>query len=98
MATNAKSFHGRSVHPVRDTWDGAYRRARRAGSQQRSSSMPERPTMTTTSGLPVADNQNTITAGPRGPVLLQDFLLFEKLAHHNTGGIPAHAHPPKGAA
>jgi len=38
--------------------------------------MAKRPTLTTTSGMPVADNQNTITAGPRGPVLLEDFLLF----------------------
>jgi catalase len=37
--------------------------------------MAERPTLTTASGMPVADNQNTITAGPRGPVLMQDFHL-----------------------
>src|SRR6516162_3975042 len=33
----------------------------------------KRPTLTTISGMPVADNQNSITAGPRGPVLMQDF-------------------------
>src|SRR5258705_3343625 len=38
--------------------------------------------------MPVADNQNSITAGPRGPVLMQDFLLFEKLAHQNRERIP----------
>jgi hypothetical protein len=36
--------------------------------------------LTTTAGAPVADNQNTETAGPRGPVLLQDYQLLEKLA------------------
>ena len=40
--------------------------------------MGERPTLTTTSGMPVAENQNSITAGPRGPVLMQDFHLLEK--------------------
>ena len=35
--------------------------------------MSKTPTLTTSSGMPVADNQNSITAGPRGPVLMQDF-------------------------
>jgi catalase len=38
--------------------------------------MATHPTLTTDSGMPVADNQNSITAGPRGPVLMQDFVLF----------------------
>jgi catalase len=36
--------------------------------------------LTTAAGAPVADNQNTMTAGPRGPVLLQDTWYLEKLA------------------
>jgi catalase len=35
--------------------------------------MAKAPTMTTTAGAPVADNQNSLTAGPRGPLLLQDW-------------------------
>ena len=50
--------------------------------------MGKRPPLTTASGMPVADNQNTITAGPRGPVLMQDFHLLEKLAHQNRERIP----------
>ncbi len=50
--------------------------------------MAKRPTLTTDSGMPVADNQNSITAGPRGPVLMQDFFLFEKLAHQNRERAP----------
>ena len=42
--------------------------------------MSERKTLTTTAGAPVADNQNSQTAGPTGPVLLQDHHLIEKLA------------------
>jgi catalase len=59
--------------------------------------MAKRPTLTTTSGMPVADNQNTITAGPRGPVLMQDFLLFEKLAHQNRERIPERTVHAKGS-
>ncbi|MDG6221210.1 MAG: catalase [Candidatus Thermoplasmatota archaeon] len=44
--------------------------------------------MTTAAGIPVADNQNSLTAGPRGPTLLQDHHLLEKLAHFNRERIP----------
>ena len=53
-------------------------------------------TLTTTGGNPVADNQNTITAGPRGPVLLQDYQLIEKLAHQNRERIPERVVHAKG--
>jgi hypothetical protein len=39
--------------------------------------------LTTTAGNPIADNQNSLSAGPRGPLLLQDYQLLEKLAHQN---------------
>src|ERR1700684_278192 len=44
--------------------------------------------LTTSAGNPVADNQNALSAGPRGPVLLQDYQLIEKLAHQNRERIP----------
>ena len=44
----------------------------------------------------VADNQNSITAGPRGPVLLQDYQLLEKLAHQNRERIPERTVHAKG--
>jgi catalase len=50
--------------------------------------MSESKTLTTTGGAPVADNQNSISAGPRGPLRLQDYQLIEKLAHQNRGRIP----------
>jgi catalase len=50
--------------------------------------MPDRRTLTTESGAPVADNQNSQTAGPGGPVLLQDQHLVEKLARFNRERIP----------
>jgi catalase len=59
--------------------------------------MSTTPTLTTTFGTPVADNQNSLTAGPRGPVLLQDFHLIEKLAHFNRERIPERVVHAKGA-
>jgi catalase len=53
--------------------------------------------LTTASGHPVADDQNTLTVGPRGPVLLQDFHLLEKLAHFNRERIPERVVHAKGA-
>jgi catalase len=50
--------------------------------------MPDRRILTTESGAPVADNQNSQTAGVDGPVLLQDQHLIEKLARFNRERIP----------
>ena len=50
--------------------------------------MDERPMLTTEAGAPVADNQHSQTAGPGGPVLMQDHHLIEKLAHFNRERIP----------
>jgi catalase len=44
--------------------------------------------LTTGAGIPVPDNQTSLTAGPRGPTLLQDHYLLEKLAHFNRERIP----------
>ncbi|CAO3419537.1 catalase [Azospirillum doebereinerae] len=54
-------------------------------------------TLTTAAGVPVADNQNSLTAGPRGPLLMQDFHLIEKLAHFNRERIPERVVHAKGA-
>ena len=54
-------------------------------------------TLTTAGGAPVSDNQNSITAGERGPVLLQDVHLLEKLAHFNRERIPERVVHAKGA-
>lgn len=53
--------------------------------------------LTTASGIPVADNQNSLTAGPRGPILLQDFHLIEKLQHFNRERIPERVVHAKGS-
>lgn len=44
--------------------------------------------LTTNQGLPISDNQNTLTVGPRGPQLLEDFVLREKITHFDHERIP----------
>ncbi|MCG8926397.1 catalase [Lentzea sp. CC55] len=53
--------------------------------------------LTTAAGAPVADNQNSLTAGARGPVLLQDLWLLEKLAHFGREVIPERRMHAKGS-
>ena len=57
----------------------------------------KRQRLTTASGAPVDDDQNTVTAGPRGPALMQDVHLMEKLAHFNRERIPERVVHAKGA-
>jgi catalase len=53
--------------------------------------------LTTAAGAPVADNQNTMTAGPHGPALLQDVWFLEKLAHFDREVIPERRMHAKGS-
>ena len=51
--------------------------------------------LTTNQGVVIGDNQNSLKVGPRGPVLLQDFILREKIMHFDHERIPervVHAH------
>ncbi|KSU88621.1 catalase [Bacillus sp. VT 712] len=53
--------------------------------------------LTTSWGAPVGDNQNSMTAGYRGPTLIQDVHLLEKLAHFNRERVPERVVHAKGA-
>ena len=53
--------------------------------------------MTTDAGRPVGDNQNSLTAGSRGPIVFEDFLLFEKMAHFNRERVPERVVHAKGS-
>jgi catalase len=52
---------------------------------------------TNAAGAPVADNTNILTAGPRGPALLQDVWLMEKLAHFDREVMKGACTPRAGA-
>src|SRR6266850_3360092 len=53
--------------------------------------------LTTASGRPYVENENTMSAGPRGPLLLQDYILHEKMAHFNRERIPERVVHAKGS-
>ncbi|THF88730.1 catalase [Deinococcus sp. KSM4-11] len=53
--------------------------------------------LTNAQGDPVASNENSITAGPRGPVLLQDHHLLERMAHFNRERVPERVVHAKGS-
>lgn len=53
--------------------------------------------LTTVAGAPVVDNNNVVTAGPRGPMLLQDVWYLEKLAHFDREVIPERRMHAKGS-
>ena len=59
--------------------------------------MSKKRTLTTASGSPIADNQNSLTAGRRGPLLAQDWQLLEKHAHFNRERIPERVVHAKGS-
>ena len=44
--------------------------------------------LTTNHGIPLSDNDNSLKAGPRGPVLIEDFVLREKITHFDHERIP----------
>jgi catalase len=55
------------------------------------------PRLTTSTGSPVDDDQNSLTVGPYGPILLQDFHLLDKLSHFDRERIPERVVHAKGA-
>ena len=56
------------------------------------------PDLTTNQGLPVADDQNSLRAHPRGPTLLEDFILREKITHFDHERIPERIVHARGTA
>lgn len=59
--------------------------------------MSDKKILTSANGSPIADNQNSKTAGARGPVLIDDYQLIEKLAHFNRENIPERRVHAKGS-
>ncbi len=59
--------------------------------------MSENKKLTSASGIPYYHNEDTMSVGPRGPLLLQDFILHEKMAHFNRERIPERVVHAKGS-
>jgi catalase len=60
--------------------------------------LPNDKTLTTNQGVPIADNENSLRAGERGPTLLEDFILREKITHFDHERIPERVVHARGAA
>ncbi len=56
------------------------------------------PVLTTNHGMPISDDHNSLKAGPRGPVLLEDFVLREKIFHFDHERIPERVVHARGLA
>ncbi|GAA4785137.1 catalase [Lysobacter hankyongensis] len=56
------------------------------------------PMLTTAQGIAIADNQNSLTSTPRGPTLLEDFILREKITHFDHERIPERIVHARGSA
>lgn len=59
--------------------------------------MQQRDILTNSEGYPIDDNQNSMTAGPRGPIVLSDIHLLDKLARFDRERIPERVVHAKGA-
>lgn len=59
---------------------------------------PKEPTLTTDQGIPISDNQNSLKSGARGPTLLEDFVLREKIFHFDHERIPERIVHARGSA
>ncbi len=71
---------------------------RGAGGEMHQIAADGQPVMTTNHGMPVSDDHNSLKAGPRGPVLLEDFILREKIWHFDHERIPERVVHARGLA
>src|ERR1044072_7037265 len=69
----------------------------RGGELHQTASAPDA-RITTNHGMPVSDDQNSLKAGPRGPSLLEDFVLREKIQHFDHERIPERIVHARGSA
>lgn len=64
--------------------------------QQKSNGKAKAPLLTTADGAPIADNENALSAGPRGPLLMQDVTLIEQIQRFNRERVPERVVHAKG--
>jgi catalase len=67
------------------------------GGETHQQAAPAEVPLTTNQGLPVSDDQNSLRAGERGPTLLEDFVLREKITHFDHERIPERIVHARGA-
>lgn len=86
--------------PAKKTMPSAEPRAsdRGTGDELHEHAGGKHPALTTNQGIPVSDNQNSLRASPRGPTLLEDFVLREKITHFDHERIPERIVHARGTA
>jgi catalase len=72
--------------------------ARGSGDELQQVAAGSHPALTTNQGIPVSDNQNSLRSSPRGPTLLEDFVLREKITHFDHERIPERIVHARGSA
>ena len=87
-----------SVGRPADGPDPEFDAPRGSGGEYQQQAGGERPRLTTNQGVVIADNQNSLTQGPRGPTLLEDFILREKIMHFDHERIPERIVHARGSA
>lgn len=70
----------------------------RAGGDLHQPAGGDHSTLTTNHGMAISDNQNSLKANPRGPTLLEDFVLLEKIHHFDHERIPERIVHARGSA
>ena len=72
--------------------------ARGVGGEVHQVAAPGQPVLTTNHGIPISDDHNSLKAGTRGPTLLEDFILREKIFHFDHERIPERVVHARGLA
>ncbi len=97
----AKTTTSKRTNPVSATGrgaGGADQIVTGTGGELHQKASGDHPSLTTNHGLPISDNQNSLRAHPRGPTLLEDFILREKIFHFDHERIPERIVHARGTA
>jgi catalase len=84
----SKSARTTSLFERTNKGEGSQGEGRGEGGELHQTAGNERSVLTTQQGIPIADDQNTLRIGPRGPALLEDFHFREKIFHFDHERIP----------
>jgi catalase len=96
MASRKPAANKTSARPAAGKSTATDKRGR--GDELHQSTGGTHPPLTTNQGIPVSDNQNSLRATPRGPTLLEDFVLREKITHFDHERIPERIVHARGSA
>ncbi|QQQ02779.1 catalase [Lysobacter enzymogenes] len=97
-AARSTATHDSTKAPDRRPAAGKRADSRGTGDELHQQAAGEHQTLTTNQGVPLSDNQNSLRATERGPTLLEDFILREKITHFDHERIPERIVHARGSA